>query len=104
MCNCKANPKMLLKYNTSVKKYSSAYNIQWDQYLNGFEVFNSGTTDLYLNNSLIPPGESKSIGGNYGEVYCGRLDIKFVTPSPAPPTVTNEMEITQKFYIFEDII
>lgn len=104
MCtgNCKNKWAFPLRYNQATQIYTSVQQVQWDKYLNGFEIYNSGNTNVYFNNGIIPPGGSKTFGGNFGEIYAGRLDINFRTPSPAPSTIINEVTVTQKFYLIEE--
>lgn len=91
----------LLPYATSEQTYTGVKNVQWAEYLNAFSIHNTGNTIVVFRGDPIPPGASKSIGGNRGEVYTGRLDIMFQLPSPAPPTPINSCVVTQKYYQIE---
>lgn len=88
----------MLAYNITVQTYQTIQSVILDKYLNGVAVKNVGTTLLVVNTETLQPGESKSIGGNYGEIYRGRLDMKFQTQAIPPPTIVNLVEVTQKFY------
>jgi hypothetical protein len=88
----------LLRYNMGVRIFTTAANVPFAQYANGFTVRNSGTTWLLAAGILLKPGESFAIGGNRAEIFEGRIDLKFTTQSPAPATVVNEATITEKFY------
>jgi hypothetical protein len=90
-----------LKYNISTQTYNNVQKVQWDRWLNGFTLHNTGNTILSFNNDPIQPGGSKTVGGNFGEIYGGRIDIQFITPSPAPSTINNAVVITQKFYLID---
>lgn len=91
--------KISLCYDTSTQTYSNAQDVQWADLLNGFVIHNSGTNLLFFNNDPIPAGSSKSYGGNYGEVYKGRLSIRFQLALPPAGTI-NQVVITQKYYVF----
>ena|ERR1700679_2454171 len=90
-----------LKYSTSNVLYSRTISVTVDRYCNGFSAKNAGTTIVLLNGEPLQPGESKSVGGNYGEIFVGRIDVAFQVPSPAPATITNACYITQKTYEIE---
>lgn len=92
---------LALPYNTVTNVYQDPYQIQWARFLNGFLIHNTGNTIVLFNGDQIQPGESKSIGGNYGEIYVGRLSVRFITPTPPPVPVINEVIIDQKFYVFD---
>lgn len=91
-----------LPYNIWTGVYSNAAEIQWSRYLNGFTIHNTGTTFIFFNGDRIVPGESKTVGGNFGEVYKGRLDLSFFLQTPPPGTIINQATITQKFYVFPE--
>jgi hypothetical protein len=90
---------ILVPYNISSQTYNVATNVPIAQMCNGFMVKNTGTTIVLLNGTPIQPGDSISVGGNYGEEYRGRLDIGFFTQTPPPFTIINEVTIIQKFYM-----
>lgn len=92
----------LLRFNTSIQQYQGPQQVVVAEYLNAISVKNEGTTLVKFQGDTLQPGESKSIGGNYCEVYDARVDISFITQTPAPPVITNLAVITQKFYLFDD--
>lgn len=91
-----------LPYDQNTGVYSTPQPVQWQRWLNGFFVHNTGTTNVVFGGDLITPGDSKSFGGNWAEIYKGRLDFFFQTPVPAPPVITNQVRITQKYYLFPE--
>lgn len=99
MCTCSKN---FLKYNVSTVVYTEAGDCRLDKYCNGLLLHNSGTTNVIVAGDTIVPGQSKTIGGNAGEVFVGPMEIKFRTPSPAPPIATNSVTVTQKYYTFPE--
>lgn len=91
-----------LPYDQATQVYTNPRDVQWAKWLNGFVINNVGTTWIYFNGGRILPGQSKTFGGNFAELYKGNLDFRFFTQSPPPATVVNQVEITQKFYIFPE--
>jgi hypothetical protein len=82
------------------EQYAVQDTVGFDPNCNGFVVKNAGTTLLSFDNEILQPQESKSIGGNYGEYYCGdRKKIYFIVQSPAPSSIKNLCIVTQKIYI-----
>jgi hypothetical protein len=94
---CKDN-FMLLGYNTSVQTYKRAKQVVIDRLCNGVVIKNAGNTLVVIQSDTLQPGESKSIGGNSGEVFIGRVDINFQLPAVIPVPVVNLVQVTQKFY------
>lgn len=88
-----------LNYNIAIQTYGVATRVPVEQTCNAITVKNAGTTILVFNGDPLQPGESKSVGGNYGEIYMGRCDLQFVTQNPPPGTITNFAVVTQKFYV-----
>lgn len=88
----------LLKYNVSTQVYNGSEQIISAPWINAFTIHNTGTTNVINEGDVISPGGSKTVGGNYGEIYDGRIIIMFQTPTPAPPVVTNLCVVIQKFY------
>lgn len=85
-------------YNTNTFTFSAGVNAPLDPYCNGIVVENLGTSVLVFQGDPIQPGNSKTIGGNHGEIYIGRIDILFTNPLALPAPVNNAF-ITQKYYI-----
>lgn len=84
---------LLLVYNTNTFTFSAGANLPLDPYCNGIIVENLGTSVLVFQGDPIQPGNSKTIGGNYGEIYIGRIDILFQGGG------VNNAFITQKYYM-----
>jgi hypothetical protein len=89
----------VLYWDQSGREVGVSGYVQLVQNLNGFTVKNSGTTFCQVNDDTLVPGESKSFGGNWGELYNGRLYVRFVTQTPPPLTVVNLCFVTQKYYV-----
>jgi len=94
--------KVALPWDQNTGVYSMPQQVQWQRWLNGFFVHNTGTTLVIFGGDVIQPGDSKSFGGNWAELYEGRLDFSFQTQTPPPATITNQVRITQKFYLFPE--
>jgi len=67
----------LLQYNLSVQEYNVATQIATQEFCNGFVVRNIGTSTVIFMGDPLAPNESKSVGGNRGEIYVGRMDLFF---------------------------
>jgi hypothetical protein len=85
----------LLIYNTNTFTFAAGVNAPLDPYCNGIIVENLGTSILVFQGDPIQPGNSKTIGGNYGEIYVGRIDILFINTG----LQINNAFITQKYYM-----
>jgi hypothetical protein len=83
----------LLQYNLVTQIYEAALQIPMEQFCNGFTCKNIGTANVVIMGDTLAPGESKAFGGNRGEVYIGRADLKFSGAG------TTAALITQKFYV-----
>jgi hypothetical protein len=83
----------LLQYNVSVQEYDRSQSVPKEPLCNGFIVRNVGTSGMTINGDALATGESKTVGGNRGEVYVGRIDISFDNAG------TNLCIVTQKFYL-----
>lgn len=93
------------KYNTETGIYYKSGFIDVVNNCNGYMFTNTGDTIAELNGMVIYPGDltpgsealgdSRSVGGNEGELFVGTLRLIFRTPLGANPRV----EIVQKFYI-----
>ena len=89
----------LLQYNFFDTVITRPGLVNFDIYCNGWVIKNSGTTLVLIMGETLNPGESKSIGGNYGEIFVGRLNVAFRTQTPAPATIVNKATLTQKMYV-----
>lgn len=67
----------LLIYNISVEIYSANVEVPVLEFCNGFTVRNLGAASCIVMGDPLATGESKSIGGNRGEIFNGRIDIRF---------------------------
>jgi len=92
-------------YNVIVTQHSIATNVEVQQNCNGVSIRNIGNTTAVINGVQILPapapglsGESYSFGGNLGEIYTGRLQLRFLLPIGTNPNV----EIIQKFYVYDE--
>jgi hypothetical protein len=92
------------KYNITTNQYRVGGFIPREKLLNGFTCTNIGDTALRINDNLLGPpiapaivGDSISIGGNDGEIFCDRIALAFVVPGGANPLC----QIVQKFYVEE---
>lgn len=80
--------------------YSTQQFVVFDRQCNAWTIKNAGNTLLNFDEEVLLPGESKSVGGNEGEIYSGgRKRIYFTVPSPAPATISNIAWLTQKIYV-----
>jgi hypothetical protein len=64
---------------------------------------NTGVDIVRVNGAILYPGipgislgDSRTFGGNEGEIYCGNIIVSFAS------LVTPEIEIIQKFYTEEN--
>lgn len=80
-------------YNISVQEYVANCEASIDSSTNGWTAQNLGDSIVWVNNiPLLPntvagqPGMSVSIGGNEGEIYTGRMPIRF-NPGGVNPRV-----------------
>ena len=83
----------LLQYNLSTQIYTVTCEIPVMQNCNGFTVRNVGAATVIVMGDSLAPNESKSIGGNRGEIYVGRIDLKFTGAGQRAALVT------QKYYM-----
>lgn len=83
----------LLQYNLSVQIYSVDVQIPVMNFCNGFTVRNVGTANVVVMGDTLAPNESKSVGGNRGEIYVGRMDLRFTGAG------TRQALVTQKYYM-----
>jgi hypothetical protein len=83
----------LLQYNLSTQVYSKTQEIPVQENCNGFTVRNIGTATVVIMGDELATNESKSIGGNRGEIFVGRIDLKFKGAG------TMLCLVTQKYYM-----
>jgi hypothetical protein len=83
----------LLQYNLSVQIYQVATDVPIMEGCNGFTIRNLGTATAVVMGDPLAAGEVKQVGGNRGEIYVGRLDLKFTGVG------TNAALVTQKYYM-----
>lgn len=91
------------QYNISVEIVTEAKEVTRVRNCNGIMFTNVGDTIAFVNGMVIFPsatpttdlGDSRSIGGNEGELYTGNITLVFAQPLGVTPRV----EIVQKFYI-----
>ncbi len=80
-------------YNFTAQTYSQNTQVDIDPWCNGLTIRNTGKSTLFFQQEAIAPGESVAVGGNFGEIIRGRLDVFFTGAG------VNECVIRQKFYI-----
>jgi len=89
-----------LYYKDNETVYTDTGNLTFDNFCNGWVIKNTGTTLLIVDNKeILQPGESKSFGGNAGEIYRGQKRINFQTQAPPPATIINMATLTEKIYV-----
>lgn len=93
----------VLYYDTGVVAVASPGQVQLPVNVNGVSVHNTGNTIVLCNEDPLQPGESKTIGGNWGEIFTGRIFIRFILPTPAPAVPVNQATVTSKFYVPEPL-
>jgi hypothetical protein len=86
----------LLQYNLSTEVYSVPCQIPVQNFCNGFTVRNVGTATVVIMGDALAPNESKAIGGNRGEIFVGRIDLKFINTGGGRTTLAL---VTQKYYM-----
>jgi hypothetical protein len=91
--------KDFLHYDAKTIVSTTPGAVSLPEFVNGLTVENTGNTNLEWDSNLIPPGDFKAIGGNYGEIYVGTCSLKFSLPSPAPPNPENMATVSVKFYV-----
>jgi hypothetical protein len=87
-------------YNISVNLYTRSGYVDVVKACNGFTVTNVGDDIVNVNGMILYPGvigtslgDSRSIGGNEGEVYQGNIQVMFAGAGANP-----SLEVIQKFY------
>lgn len=93
----------VLKYNIQGSSYTVNTEIPVEQNCNAFTVINEGDGIAFVNGIELKPyppghpeltGEAVTVGGNIGEVYSGRIEIKFEIGQAAPKVV-----VIKKYYL-----
>jgi len=93
------------KYNTTGAQlyYQSKY-VDVVKLCNGFTATNVGGAIVRVNEAILYPGtigtnlgDSRTFGGNEGEIYVGTIRVSFDPAGPNPA-----VEIIQKFYVEEE--
>jgi len=87
------------KFNITAQQYTQAGRYEVVQNCNCITVTNLGNAIAYFNGMILHPGtvgstlgDSRTIGGNEGEIYKGELVISFDSGS------TPKVEVIQKYY------
>lgn len=90
----------ILFYNVVATPFTKNGKVNIDRRCNGYVIKNTGNTLLTVDGEGIQPGGSKSVGGNYGEIFIGIVNLFFTGPSliPAQPVANNACIVTQKVY------
>jgi hypothetical protein len=89
----------LLQYNVQTTVISGPSQIPTVEFCNGFSIKNTGNSVVVIMDDQLAAGESKSFGGNRGEIYIGRIDLKFIAAAvPVIPRIDGCV-ITEKFYV-----
>lgn len=90
-----------IKYATNTKPINLAGNITLDRWSNGLTIKNTGNSVLLFNQDPLQPGQSKAIGGNYGELLTGRYAVAFAPIASPPPgyVQSNGGIVTEKYYL-----
>lgn len=87
-------------YNFVIETVTDKRSIIVDERCNGFTCINQGDDTAIVNGVMLHPGsptangESWAIGGNLGEIFRGRIDIKFEGVGTAP-----QLLVIQKIYL-----
>jgi len=93
----------ILPFNVQGAAYTTNQDILVEKNLNAFTVVNEGDGILFINGIELKPfppghpeltGEAVTIGGNLGEVYQGRIELRFTAGQVTPKAV-----VIKKFYI-----
>lgn len=96
---------MRLDYTTRTTPTGQMLNITLDPWSNGLSVKNTGNSICIFNDDPLQPGESKTIGGNKGELLRGRYAVKFQTPATVPVGYVqfDQAVVTEKYYLDNEI-
>lgn len=90
------------EYNTETGIYTKSGYVDVMPKCNGYTFTNLGDAIAFVNDMVVYPsstpatalGDSRSVGGNEGEVYKGILRVRFDVAGANP-----KLEIVQKFYL-----
>lgn len=93
----------LLEYDSQTHQVTMPGAVALPKYVNGITVKNSGTVDLYWDQDKIVAGDFKALGGNLGEIYKGRLSLRWKVQSPAPSPAIQMATVTIKFYVNREV-
>jgi len=91
----------MIAFNVLIQQYTTQTEVQVTPDCNAWAARNLGNDTCWVNGTqlLANPapgltGESASFSGNDGEIYKGRIQIRFAGVGTTPL-----VEITQKFYL-----
>ena len=95
--------KDFLEYDLQTLTYQLSGWYDVSRNCNGFAVTNVGDVDCKVNDQIfyagVPGtslGDSRTYGGNRGELYKGKIKVAFASP---PVGVAPSIEIVQKVYV-----
>lgn len=96
-----------LRYNTTgAQTYNTGTMVKRVNNCNGYTAINTGDDPVTVGDTLLYPGvpgtvngDSKTVGGNLGEIFLGNIRIVFSGIGVAPAVT-----IEQKFYILDKVI
>jgi len=104
MSKIKKDDLQRFNYIVQIIQKSDWYNVEL--FCNGWTVTNIGDVVVKVNDQIFYPGvigvslgDSRSYGGNEGEIYKGVIKVAFQVP---PGGVNPQIELVQKVYIFKD--
>jgi hypothetical protein len=93
-------PQQFQKYNISVAIITQSGFVAVMDNCNSWMVTNTGADTVEVNGMTLFPGtfgtilgDSKTIGGNQGEVYTGNIKVSFLT------LVNPRLEVVQKSFV-----
>lgn len=88
---------------TGANIYTKSGYVDVVKLCNGFTATNIGADIVRINEAILYPvvpgtslGDSRTFGGNEGEIYVGTIRVAFAA------AVNPQVEIIQKFYVAED--
>lgn len=93
----------LLQYILMATNYQRSGWYDVEKFCNGFTVTNVGDDNVTVNDQILYPGtigsilgDSRTYGGNRGEIYVGRIKVSFAGVGANP-----NVEIVQKVYALQ---